>query len=353
MAALADRALAYARARRVDLSRILAEVKGWYSVDSTMVAVRDGLREEFPGTGAYAALKVHQVLSVGCGAPVRYQFSPTREHDRWRLQIDVSWQGWGLLADLVYISLARLRACHVCNGRVVICLKDNWKPNVEHIARGQVTQEFLPGSDLNTLLDGHIFTLNGRATDADVRVANSKHPLHLRLVWVNTRKGYGFFLTNLPPTVGPRQVADLYCVRWDVELRMKMDKSVHRLDQFDAEPSCAAKALLHAPLMASIIAALLAYSHRLQTRPSHEGRVRTEAPPHLRRLVLRLAVSCQVMAPAFAPTGTAAKRRWQQIAVLPTPSGKDPNGRRRPSVLEQVCSWKRNLSHLNRPTAAI
>jgi hypothetical protein len=75
-------------------------VHDWYIVDATTVTVRDALRAEFPGTGDYAAIKVHKVLSVGCGAPVRYQFSPAREHDSRQLQSDESWRGYGLLADL-------------------------------------------------------------------------------------------------------------------------------------------------------------------------------------------------------------------------------------------------------------
>src|SRR6266545_7020418 len=64
MEALAERALAYARAQQVDLSGPLCGVKDWYLVDSTTVKVRDTLLQEFPGTGDYAALKVHKVLSV-------------------------------------------------------------------------------------------------------------------------------------------------------------------------------------------------------------------------------------------------------------------------------------------------
>lgn len=82
MAALADRPLTYARAQQVDQLGILGGVKDWSIVDSTTVRGRDALRAEFPGTGKYAALKVHKVLSIGCGAPVRYHLSPTREHDR-------------------------------------------------------------------------------------------------------------------------------------------------------------------------------------------------------------------------------------------------------------------------------
>jgi hypothetical protein len=82
MAALAQRALAYAQAQQVDLPGPLSGVQDWDLVDSTTIKVRDALREDFPGTGDDAALKGHKVLSVGCGAPVRYHFSPARDPPR-------------------------------------------------------------------------------------------------------------------------------------------------------------------------------------------------------------------------------------------------------------------------------
>src|SRR5918992_1260509 len=148
-----DRALAYARTQQVDLPGVLGGVKDWYIVDSTTVTVHDALQKEFPGTGKYAAVNVHKVLSVGCGAPVRYHFSPAREHDSRHLTIDESWRGYGLLADLAYASLARLQACATHGGRFVIRLKDNWKPKVDYIARGRVTPAFFPGTDLDVLLE--------------------------------------------------------------------------------------------------------------------------------------------------------------------------------------------------------
>jgi len=341
MAALAERAVAYARAQQVDLSGPLCGVKDWYIVDSTTVRVRDALRKEFPGTGEYAAIKVHKVLSVGCGALVRYHFSPAREHDSRHLTIDESWRGYGLLADLGYASIERLRACDAHGVSVVIRLKDNWKPKVDYIARGQVTQTFFPGTKLDALLAEDILMRDGRAIDADVHVGGDKHPLPLRLIGVHTPKGYCFFLTNLPPRIGPRQVADLYRVRWEVELSIKLDKSVHRLDEVDSERPCSLKTLLHASLIASTIAALLAHTHNLQTRPPQAGAPRTEAPLHPRRLALQLAVSCQSIAQAFDLQGSEATQRWDKIAALLTHSGKDPNWRRRPSVLDQLRGWKR------------
>jgi putative transposase len=341
MEALAQRVLAYAQAQQIDLSGPLSGVKDWYIVDSTTVTVRDALREEFPGTGDYAAIKVHKVLSVGCGAPVRYHCSPAREHDSRHLTIDESWRDCGLLADLAYASLDRLRACEAHGVRFVIRLKDNWKPKVDHIARGQVAQEFLRGTDLDVLLEDKVLLLDGRAIDADVHVGKGKDAVQLRLVGVQTPKGHCFFLTNLPPRIGPRQVADLYRVRWEVELSIKLDKSVHRLDAIDAERPCSLKTLLHASLMASTIAAILAHTHNLQTRPQQPGAPRMEAPLHPRRVALQLAVSCQSIAQAFDLKGDEAQQRWDKLAAILTHSGKDPNWRRRPSVLDQLRGWKR------------
>jgi hypothetical protein len=319
-------------------------------VDATTVTVRDALREECPGTGPYAAIKVHTVRSVGCGAPVRYHFSPAREHDSRHLQIDESWRGYGRLADLAYASLDRLQACDTHGVRYVIRLKDNWKPKVDDLARGQVTEAFFPGTDLDALLEDDTLVLDGRAIDADVHVGTGKARVHVRLVGVQAPKGYCFFLTNLPPRIGPRQVADLYRVRWEVELSIRLDTSVNRLDAIDAEQACTLKTLLYASLIASTIAAILAHTHNVQTRPQQPGAPRTEAPLHPRRLALQLAVSCQSIAQAFELTGAEATQRWNTIAEVLTHSGKDPNWRRRPSVLDQLRGWKRQPLTRKKPT---
>jgi hypothetical protein len=209
------------------------------------------------------------------------------------------------------------------------------------MARGQVTREWCPGTDLDVLRDEESLRLDGQAIDADGRVGGPRDPLPLRLVGVHTPKGYGFFLTNLPPRLGPRHVADRYRLRWEVALSLTWDQSVHRLDQIDAERPCSGKTLLHAARIASILAALLAHLHTRQTRPPQEGAPRTEAPLPPRRLALQLAVSCQSMAQACELKGGAAPRRWQQIAALLTPAGRDPNGHRRPSVLDPRRGWKR------------
>jgi hypothetical protein len=332
MEALAERALAYARAPPVDRSGPLCGVTDWSSIDSPTVKVRDALREDWPGTGGDAAMKVHTVLSVGGGAPVQDHVSPAREPESRHLEVHESWRGYGLLAALASASLARLRACEAHAVQVVIRLQDHGKPKVDDSARGQVTQEFLPGAALAGLLAEETLRLDGRVIAADVHVGQRTPVLALRLVGVHTPQGDGFFLTNLPPRLGPRQVADLSRVRGEVARSLKLDTSGHRLDAIDAARPCSLKALLHAAPLASILAALLAPTHHMPTRPQQAGAPRPEAPLHPRRLALPRAVSCQSIAQAFDLKGVEAQQRWDTMAALLTHAGKDPHWRRLPSI---------------------
>jgi hypothetical protein len=209
MAALADPALAYARAPQVDRSGSLGVGQDWDRVDSPTVTVRDARREEVPGAGADAALTGHQGLAVGGGAPVHDHFSPAREHDSRPLDSEAAWRGGGVLADRAYASLARRRACHTPGGRLVMRLTDPWTPQVDSRARGLVTREFCPGTDRAVLLEEESRQLDGRALDADGRVGSPQAPRPLRRVGRPTPTGYGVFRPNLPPRIGPRPGADL------------------------------------------------------------------------------------------------------------------------------------------------
>jgi len=343
MERLAERALAFARAEKVDLPGILGGVTDWLIVDSTTVRLSDDLIEEYPGAGTYAALKVHKILSVGTGSPTGYHFSPAREHDSRHLNIDQTWAGKGLLADLGYASLERLRACIKHGVQFVIRLKDNWKPRVHELHRGAVQKTFFAGTDLDALLDDEVLLLEGRAVDATVELGKSATPLRVRMVAVPSPKGYCWYLTNLPRKIGPMQVGNIYRVRWEIELSMKLDKSVHHLAQAgetQSDNAHAVRALLHASLIASVIAGLLVHRHNVTTI-APDGKRRTAPPLHVRLLALQLATSAQSVANAFELKGAKAAAAWDRLALVLTHSGKDPNWRRRPSVLDELRGWVR------------
>lgn len=289
-----------------------------------------------PGTGDYAALKVHQTLSVGCGAVVRYYISAAREHDSNHLTIDETWNGFGLNCDLGYASIGRLKACMQHGVKFVIWLKENWKPKVQAVARGDVTRTFFEGTDFDALLEDGTLLLKGKALDLDVHVGRGGDRLALRLVGVPSPKGYCLFLTNLPPTAGPLQVGTLYRIRWEVELSIKLEKAVYRLDEGKGERVCSTRALLHASLIVSILTALLVHRQSLKTRPKARNAPRTQTPLHQRLVGLALIGAARNIAQAFLLEGQAATAEWNHIAGVLYFSGKDPNWRSRPSVLDSL-----------------
>jgi len=344
MQVLAENALDYVRRQELDLPGPLSGVKDWRIVDSTTVKVRDAVKDELPGTGDYAAIKVHKTLSIGSGATVDYHFSPAREHDSNHLVIDESWRGHGLIADLGYASIGRLKACETHEVKFIIRLKENWKPKVEHIARGEVTKVFLPGTDLDALIDDDTLLLEGKAVDADVRVGTGSDTLQLRLVGVPSGKGYCFFLTNLPPRLGPHQVGDLYRIRWEVEMSFKLDKSSYRLDEGKGVRTCSIKALLHASIISSVLTALIVHRHTLETRPAQEGAPRTVPPLHAGLVSKCLIQWAYSFARACALEGDEAVLEWARLAGNLTHAAKDPNWRSDPSVLDQMRGWKKQSS---------
>jgi hypothetical protein len=132
MNAVARRAIEYAASLPLDVPPLLAEHgRDWHIVDSSTVKLPINLFDTFPGTGDYAALKVHKRISVGHGTVVDYHISPAREHDALHFKLDETWRGLGLLADLGYASLKLLRDCKTFDTAFVIRLKDNWKPRID------------------------------------------------------------------------------------------------------------------------------------------------------------------------------------------------------------------------------
>ena len=257
-------------------------MRDWHIVDSMTVQLEKELQEEYPGAGDYAALMVHKRYSVGVGTTSAFDLSPAREHDAPHLTNDESWRGLGLLWDLGHASHDLLRACAEFDVRYVIRLKENWKARVTHIARGQEAATFVAGTDFDQLRAEGVIRLDGRVIDLDVDLGSGRKTFRARLVGVHTDKGYCFYLTNLPPKAAPRTVADLYRIRWEIELDNKLDKSCHRLDEIGARTGPAVRALVYASIVASILACLVVHRHRLR-RP---GAARNHARRGAQRVLL-------------------------------------------------------------------
>jgi hypothetical protein len=335
MATLSEVAMSWSRAQPVDLPGILGGVRDWRIVDSETVTLDKRLLAEYPSTGDYAALKVHKTLSVGTGTTVDYHLSPARDHDSPHLVLDESWRGMGLLVDLGYASVARLRECQQFGVSIIIRLKDDWKPKVQRVARADLKKTFVPATDLDIFLD-NVYLELGNVVDVDVTVGAENLPM--RLVGVRVpNKGYRFYLTNVGRHLGARQIAALYRVRWEIENNNKLDKSSHRLDEIDAERGPAVRAMVHASLISSVIVNAIVHAHNRAT-PTKNDR-RTRPPLHAGLVARMLATAAFRIAGAFELHGDEATQEWEKIAAIIIHTGEDPNWRSRPSILDQLRGW--------------
>ena len=154
------------------------------------------------------------------------------------------------------------------------------------------------------------------------------------------RKKYRFYLTNLPAAVGPHQVSDLYRVRWEIEGDNKLDKSCSQLDEILAQKGASVRALVHASVVSSALACIIAHRHRLATRPAQgEPAVRTRPPLHPRAVALAMATAAQSLAAASALRGAAARAEWNRLAKYLVHLGEDADWRSKPSILDQLRGW--------------
>jgi len=330
---LLDAAVEYAGAQPVHLPGLLGTVDDWWVIDSETVTLRDALSGTYPGSGSAAAVKVHKTLSLGRGCMVGYHFSPAREHDSPHLDVDASFAGKGILVDLGYASRRLIRSCDRHDVKYVIRLKDNWRPRVNRIVRGELSGDWLPGTDLDILLDEEVIALDGNCVDADVTIGEGKHAVRARLVAIPGPKTYLFYLTNLSrSTHGPLQVGELYRARWEIECDNKLDKSTGRLDQVRATTDSSVRVLLCATLLHSLLADLLVHKDIVE-RAHHELKTR---PPLHRLLVAHALKDQQLPLLAALMDSSTQMSRWDKIARTICQHGHDPNWRRRPSILDRL-----------------
>jgi hypothetical protein len=307
-------------------------VEDWRVFDSETITLRPALAEIFPASGSPAGVKVHKELSLGRGCMVDYHLSPAREHDSPHLVVDDRYRGMGLIIDLGYVSLKRIRECDERGVRYVVRLKENWKPRIVAIHRGDVRCEICPEADLDLTLADERIALDGRCVDATVVLGKGEHAVTARLVMIPGPEGYLIYLTNLPrDTHGPKQVGDLYRVRWEIEGDNKVDKSGAQLDQIRATTESTVRIQLCAKLLHTLLVDVLV--HRDNLERAREKRER-RAPLH--KLALSYAIRTRHAILIAALLASATPGEWERTALDLAEDARDPNWRRRPSVLDRM-----------------
>ncbi len=324
------------------LPGILGTVSDWRIVDSTTIKLDDDLIEEWRGAGDYAAIKIHKEWSVGRGNLWSYSLSAASEHDSLHIEVDESRRGTGLLVDLGYASLERLRQCEQHDVRYVIRLKSNWKVRVTRLVRGELAGQLGIKTDLGMLLVDEVLVTDDKAIDADVELGPTASPLRCRLVGVPTPKGYIFFLTNLArKTHGPLQVGQLYRVHWEIELDNKVDKTGAHIDRISAQKPVSVRILILASLINATLARIIVQREKvalLAKRALNEksGKVELTDPPLHPLQTIRTMRTCVQHVLDLVLGNSPSRSEWSLLLARVRLLGHDPNWRRRPSVLDEL-----------------
>lgn len=339
MKLLSGRAMQAVAEMPVHLPGILSGRRDWRAFDSTTIKLDDALKEQYPGAGDYAALKVHVELSLGTENVVAYHISPAREHDSPHLTIDESRRGTGLLVDLGYVSHKLFRECAEYDVDLVVRLKDGWRLRLDDTVTGTQAMEWIASEEaVEVLGDGRpLDELPHESLDIDVLMGDAADPARARLITVETPDGYRSFLTTLPrSTHTAAEVSMLYRLRWSIELQNKLAKTGCQLDEITARTPVPAETLVHAAMIASILANGIAHLEHVDQGLVGEKARRLKRPPTHAMLVWKCITTSGQRLAELIVNPSQTRKTWAQVADFLEYGGQDVNWKRRPSPIDQV-----------------
>lgn len=214
----------------------------------------------YPGTGNPAELKLHAVYSVRAEAVVETQRTAGSVHDSDGFQ-PTTWERDALyIWDLGYNSYGRFIDALRGGAHVLQRLKEGANPIVLASYGPDGHRRTVRGDDgkplsLNDACNfGHVH--KQRVLDLDVEIRDEGRKVTARVVCVPFDGEDRYYLTTLPREIfSPHDAAELYRIRWEVELFFRNWKGGVRLDQVRrlSHPES-----LDVAITASMLAALLA-----------------------------------------------------------------------------------------------
>jgi hypothetical protein len=229
--------------------------------DGCAFKVAAALSNIYAGTSQPAELKLHAVYSVRAGGATSVKMAPGSEHDSdgfW----PKAWEKNALyLWDLGFVSNERFIDAVQGGAHVVQRLKDGMNPVVlaSH-GPGGTRRELFDETGKRLRLQeacafGHVH--KQAVLDLDVEITDDKRrTVAARVVCVPFGGEDRFYLATLPREIfTPHDVAELYRIRWEVELFFRGWRGAMRLDEVRrlAHPTS-----LEAAVLASLLAAAMA-----------------------------------------------------------------------------------------------
>jgi len=276
------------------VEQVLTSAKGSVSAyfsdilldDGSSFAVARGLRGVFPGRFTKltpAAVELHAHMSLRTGTPCHVVLAPDKEGERQFLPPAHTLPRRSLsLRDRGYVDLDYFEALAEAEAFLICRTTTSLNPTIVRVLGGLPKRagRKWEGQPLQTLRRSKL------RRDLDLLVSwPRKHgpALQLRIVirYVREKKSWTWLLTNLPPDFTAENIAQLYRLRWQIELLFKDWKSYANLHALQSEHPAIVEGFIWASLCAAFLKRSVAsFSQLLLARPV-STRLVAMAGPHL------------------------------------------------------------------------
>lgn len=240
------------------LTSRLRHFKDVIAVDSTVFALRQKLAKHFRGfksMGTRAMARITTSMSLISHQVESLRLTGGRTSETRGFKITRRLAGQLVVMDLGFFSFKRFRALMRVRAFFVSRLKDGVNPVVLGIRLGQTNVRKAVGRKFQDLRFAGLFV------DLDARFGAGDKAFDARVVgvWNSFEERYHWYITNISEHVfGPADVAQVYRLRWQVELLYKEWKSLYHLDEITSGKKNTARCLIFASLIAHLLGRMLA-----------------------------------------------------------------------------------------------
>ena len=243
----------------------LSTFKDVVAIDSTVLKLHSMLAKKYAGTRVTnkAAAKLNLAMSVTGRGPHTVKIAPERVTEPKIMKIGRWVKGRLLMFDLGYYCYPAFCRIHKNGGYFISKVKTNTNPILVRLlcssrdnaldVKGQKLRAYLSRLSEETVdaeAIGHyrIQTRNGKSTKA------GKASFRFVALWNAEKKEYQVYVTNVPSDkMDVIDIANAYCLRWEIEIVFRQLKSQFRLSDFPSRKSVAVEALIFASLITLVV----------------------------------------------------------------------------------------------------
>jgi hypothetical protein len=262
--------------------------------DGSSFGVADGLRKVFPGRFTKfkpAAVELHAHMDLLADNLSRVTLAADKEAERQFLPAANSLPRGSLsLRDRGYIDLGYFEDLADAEAYLICRSHNAINPTVVRVCRGmsrkaarrwegkrlQQVRKQMPRRDLELRVSWP--RPSGGALELRLILRYQKPKRHKNTA---SPPSWTWLLTNLPPSVSPWAVGQLYRLRWQIELVFKDWKSYSNLHAFQSEQPYIVEGFIWASLCAAFLKRAVAHLAQLLTRRPISTRLAAMAGPHI------------------------------------------------------------------------